>query len=188
MATYGTTALWALRKLTGGSLVSDVDAGFDALAEDVAPLLTPYSAGLLSARPVSTVGTPGIAGRSFFATDTQVLYRDIGTGWLPVGGSQTLIERTSTSSTFALSDSYSIITLTNASAITVTVPANATVAFPVGTVIDLIQGGAGQVTIAAAGGVTVRSFQSRVNLAGQYAAGSLVKKDTNTWDLVGNLA
>jgi hypothetical protein len=43
------------------------------------------SAGLLSARPVSTPGTPGISGRRYYATDTGVEYRDTGTGWLALG-------------------------------------------------------------------------------------------------------
>jgi hypothetical protein len=44
------------------------------------------SAGLLSARPTSTPGTPGIPGRKFYATDTGVEYRDTGTGWVVTGG------------------------------------------------------------------------------------------------------
>ncbi len=37
--------------------------------------------GLLSARPTSTVGTPGKKGRYYYATDAEILYRDNGTGW-----------------------------------------------------------------------------------------------------------
>lgn len=81
MATFTTTAKHALRRLTGANVISDIDAGFSALADDVDALLTPYSSGLLSARPVSTVGTPGKAGRRYFATDTSLEYIDLGTSW-----------------------------------------------------------------------------------------------------------
>lgn len=43
------------------------------------------SAGLLSARPVSTPGSPGISGRRYYATDTGVEYRDTGTSWVALG-------------------------------------------------------------------------------------------------------
>jgi hypothetical protein len=82
---FTTTTKWALRKLTGASLVNDIDAGFEALAEDIDAKLTPYDAGLLAARPTSTSGSPGKAGRTYRATDTGVIYLDTGTGWLPVG-------------------------------------------------------------------------------------------------------
>jgi hypothetical protein len=43
------------------------------------------SSGVLSARPTSTPGTPGISGRRYYATDTGVEYRDTGTGWIALG-------------------------------------------------------------------------------------------------------
>lgn len=82
---FTTTTKWALRRLTGGSLVSDVDAGFTALADDVDAKLTPYSAGLLASRPVSTPGSPGIAGRVYYVTEFGLEFRDTGTGWALIG-------------------------------------------------------------------------------------------------------
>jgi hypothetical protein len=68
--------------------------------------------------------------------------------------------QTGTTYTFQLSDSYNrMVTLDNASAITATVPTNASVAFEIGAVINFMQKGAGQVTIAPAGGVTLRANQ-----------------------------
>jgi hypothetical protein len=80
---FTTTAKWALRRLTGSSLVSDIDAGFSALADDIDPLLTPYSAGVFASRPVSTPGSPGKSGRFYKATDLTppAYYVDNGTGW-----------------------------------------------------------------------------------------------------------
>ena len=60
----------------------------------------------------------------------------------------------------SLADAGSVIEATSASPVTITVPANASVAFPVGTIIEVLQYGAGQVTIAPASGVTLRTASS----------------------------
>lgn len=96
--------------------------------------------------------------------------------------------QTGTAYTLRLVDNNQLVTLNNASAITLTIPTNATVAFPIGAQIPIIQLGAGQVTVAAAGGVTLESFSSLVKLSGQYADGRLWKIGTNTWVLTGRLA
>lgn len=46
-----------------------------------------YGQGTLAARPTSSVGTPGVQGRVYFATDQSpmTLYYDYGTGWQSVG-------------------------------------------------------------------------------------------------------
>jgi len=50
--------------------------------------------------------------------------------------------------TFVLADgNNTLVTLSNASANTVTIPPNSSVAFPVGTVLNFAQTGAGQTTI-----------------------------------------
>jgi len=80
-----------------------------------------------------------------------------------------------------------MVTLSNASAITLTVPANSSVAFPVNTRIDLLQYGAGQVTVAAGAGVTIYSKGSALKMSAQYAGATLWKKATDTWVLVGDI-
>jgi hypothetical protein len=83
LPTFTTTAKYALRRLTGSNVISDIDAGFSALADDTDALLTPSTSGTLAARPTSTVGTPGKLGRTYMATDQTPprLFRDNGTGW-----------------------------------------------------------------------------------------------------------
>ena len=93
----------------------------------------------------------------------------------------------SDSATFALTDANTWQKCTKGTAMTLTVPANATVAFPVGTEIDIYQQGAGQVTVAAAGGVTIHSAFGNLKIAAQYTGASLKKSDTDVWELVGNL-
>lgn len=96
--------------------------------------------------------------------------------------------QTGTTYTLALGDAGGLVTLSNAGAITLTVPTNASVAFPVGTQIFLRQIGAGQVTVAAAGGVTLQSYNSNLKITGQHAGCSLIKEATNTWSVQGNLS
>lgn len=92
-----------------------------------------------------------------------------------------------TTYTLALSDDNKMITLNNASAITLTVPLNATIALPLGYTVGLFQLGAGQVTVAAEGGVTIRSLVG-LKLSAQYAPASLTKIAANLWALSGSLA
>jgi hypothetical protein len=96
--------------------------------------------------------------------------------------------QTGTTYTLALADGGKLVTLSNASAVTLTVPTNASVAFPVGTSVLLAQLGAGQVTVAPAGGVTVNSRGAALKIAGQYGAATLVKTATDTWFLTGDTA
>lgn len=79
MATFGTTLKHALRVLQGTSLVSEIDAGFEALADDLDAIIAVDDQGTVV--PVSTLGAPGKKGRYYFKTDTGQLFRDNGTGW-----------------------------------------------------------------------------------------------------------
>lgn len=99
-----------------------------------------------------------------------------------------LVTDATTTRTLALSDNGSYIRFTSGSATTCTVPLNSSVAFPTGSEIVLFQGGAGQVTIAATGGVTINSKDGNLNLTGQYSSATLKKVSTDTWDLIGDLS
>tara|TARA_R110000803_G_scaffold95536_1_gene163599 strand:+ start:1230 stop:1814 length:585 start_codon:yes stop_codon:yes gene_type:complete len=95
--------------------------------------------------------------------------------------------QTGTTYTTVLADQSKLVTLNNGSAITLTIPANSSVAYPIGTKIDLAQLGAGQVTVAGAGGVTVNATPT-LKLRAQYSAATCIKIATDTWLLVGDLA
>ena len=95
--------------------------------------------------------------------------------------------QTGTTYTLVIGDAGKLVTLSNASAITLTIPANASVAFAVGTVIDLLQLGAGQVTVAITSD-TLSSSSGNVKLTGQYSAASIVKTAATTWVLFGDIA
>ena len=90
--------------------------------------------------------------------------------------------QTGTTYTLVLTDAGKQVTLNNASAVTLTVPANATVAFAVGAKIQLINLGAGVVTVAGTGAATI--YNSTLDLSlNQYAVATLYKTATDTWVL-----
>ncbi len=101
------------------------------------------------------------------------------------GSAPTVNAQSGTTYTPVLGDANNRITLNNASAITLTIPTNASVAFPVGTGIDLIQLGVGQVTVVAAGGVTLNHTPGP-KLRVQYSGGSLIQVSANNWVFVGD--
>lgn len=103
------------------------------------------------------------------------------------GAGTTANAQTGTTYELVLSDAGKLVTLDNASAIALTIPANASVAFPVGTVINLLQLGAGQVTVGITSD-TLTSSGAKTKLTGQYSAATLVKTGTTAWTLFGDIA
>jgi hypothetical protein len=96
--------------------------------------------------------------------------------------------QTGTSYTTVLGDDGKLITCDNAAAITLTIPPNGTVAYGIGTQLNIMQLGAGQVTITPGAGVTIRSAGSKLKSKEQYAVATCVKIASDTWVAVGNLA
>jgi hypothetical protein len=95
--------------------------------------------------------------------------------------------QTGTTYTLALADASSkLVELSNTSSITVTVPVNSSVAFPVGSQIVLLQTNTGQVTVVGAGGVTINANPG-LKLRAQWSSATLIKRDTNTWVLIGDV-
>ena len=92
-----------------------------------------------------------------------------------------------TTYTFVSSDAGKLVTASNGSAQTYTVDTHANQAMDTGTAITVIGIGAGKVTLAAAGGVTINSVDSEKAINGQHASVTLIKTDTNVWQLIGNL-
>jgi hypothetical protein len=92
--------------------------------------------------------------------------------------------------TLSLSDQAGTVYSNQAVANTLTVPPNSGaggVPFPIGTVIRVIQIGAGQTTLTPGAGVTLVA-RIGLKLAGQYAVGFLYKVSVNTWVAYGDLA
>jgi 3D (Asp-Asp-Asp) domain-containing protein len=92
-----------------------------------------------------------------------------------------------TSYTLILGDTGTVVEVNAASAVNVTVPPNSSVVFPVGAMVQLRQYGAGQITVVAGSGVTIRSRDGDLKLTGQYSEAVLTKRATNEWILSGDL-
>jgi hypothetical protein len=92
-----------------------------------------------------------------------------------------------TSCTLELADNGNVVRRTNGTNNIVTIPPNSSVPFPVETQIDLLCRGAGEMVITPDLGVTLVSFENRNTLAGNGAAATLVKEDTDIWHLFGNI-
>ncbi len=90
--------------------------------------------------------------------------------------------------TLVLTDDGKLVTMSVAGANTLTIPPNSSVAFPVGTQITITQIGAGQTTITAGAGVTINSADSYLNLRVQYSSCTIIKRATDTWLCIGDLA
>jgi hypothetical protein len=102
--------------------------------------------------------------------------------------------QTGTTYTFVLADADNkLVTASNAAAQTYSIPTNATTAFPIGTQLNIIQIGAGQVTVQAASSGTTTVVSTGATSASpkcraQYSAMTLIKRDTDSWYAVGDIA
>jgi len=96
--------------------------------------------------------------------------------------------QTGTTYTLVLADATKVVECNNGSAIALTVPPNSGVAFAVGAQIVIVQQGAGQITVTPGSGVTLRSASSKLKLTGQYSAATIIKRATNEWYVIGDLA
>ena len=88
--------------------------------------------------------------------------------------------------TTALSDAGACILVNASSAATLTIASYATVNYTIGTTIDVIQRGTGQVTITGMSGVTVNSasgFKTRT----RYSGVTLVNVSNDSWIIIGDL-
>ena len=95
--------------------------------------------------------------------------------------------RQTASYTLVLSDADKLVEMNVGSANNLTIPLNSSVAFPTGTQILLAQYGAGQTTIVATSGVTVRSNGGKLKLNVQYSGATLIKIGTDEWYLFGDI-
>jgi hypothetical protein len=103
----------------------------------------------------------------------------------------TINPQTGSTYTLALSDSYQVlVTQNNASANAIKIPTNATAAIPVGSVVTILNIGAGLCTISAVTSGTTTVLSAGATPAaptlGQYKSVALMKTATDTWYVVGS--
>jgi hypothetical protein len=73
------------------------------------------------------------------------------------------------------------------SPLTLTIPEDATLDFPIGTSIDILQTGAGQVTIAPVSGTVTVNATPGLKLRTTWSSCTLFKRAANTWVVYGDL-
>lgn len=105
----------------------------------------------------------------------------------------TINAQTGTTYTSVLTDSYQVlVTMSNASANSFKIPTNASVAHPIGTVITVMNIGAGLTTISAVTPATTTVLSVGATAASptlvQYRSAACIKTGTDTWYVVGGVA
>jgi hypothetical protein len=138
--------------------------------------------------PTGPIGATGATGPSGATGPTGATGASGATG---AGGVEAVNAQVGTTYTFVLTDRDDLVTASNGSAQTYTIPLNSSVAFPTGSLVNLIQIGAGQVTVQGAGGVTVLSTGATAatpKTRAQYSVLTLIKAGTDTWYATGDVA
>lgn len=138
--------------------------------------------------PTGPVGATGPTGPSGATGPTGATGPSGATG---AGGVEAVNAQTGTTYTFVLTDRDDLVTASNSSAQTYTIPLDSSVAFPIGSLVNLIQIGTGQVTVQGAGGVTVLSTGATAatpKTRARYSVLTLIKAGTDSWYATGDIA
>jgi hypothetical protein len=97
-------------------------------------------------------------------------------------------QKTSSYTLSSLTERDDLIEMGSASALTLTIPTDATLNFPIGTSIDILQTGAGQVTIAPVSGTVTVNATPGLKLRTTWSSCTLLKRAANTWVVFGDLS
>ena len=97
-----------------------------------------------------------------------------------------IVQKTAAYTLSELTERDSLIEVSSATGVTLTIPPASAVDYPIGTSIDILQTGAGQVTVAAGAGVTVNATPG-LKLRTTWSSATLFKRAANTWVVFGDL-
>ena len=160
-----------LSEATPGTLSIDTSITATKASVDLkAPINAPTFTGLV------TVAASGVA----FTDGTQTLEG--------VPSRTPIIQKTGSYTLSALTERDDLIEMGSSSALTLSIPTDATLNFPIGTSLDILQTGTGQVTIAAVTpGTTTVNATPGLKLRTQWSSATLFKRAANTWVVFGDL-
>lgn len=178
-------------------VISD-ETGSGSLVFGSSPTISTPTLTLRTGSPLTNQGDVTLSATGGFITLNN---GSVTQTYVSTDGTQTLTNKTLTAPAINLStnaittttyipvlaDNGKLVTLNNAGAITLTVPTNTSVSYATGAQINILQLGAGQVTVVGDTGVTVYATPG-AKLRAQYSAATLIKLDTNTWLLTGDLS
>ena len=102
-------------------------------------------------------------------------------------GDATDLVTTLSNYTIAKTDAGKTLNVDSSSDVTITVPLNSSVPFIKGQKVEVVRNGSGNVIFEGASGVTINSKFMNKKISAQYSGAVLVKIDTNTWLLIGDL-
>ena len=185
-----------IKTVNSNSLLGSGDVAVQATLVSGTNIKTINSTSLLgsgdiSVAPATGINATAIADGSVTSTEFQYINSLTSNAQTQIDSKTNKLittNRQTASYTLVLSDADKLVETNVASANNLTVPLNSSVAFSTGTQILLAQYGAGQTTIVATSGVTIRSNGAKLKLNAQYSGATLIKIDTNEWYLFGDIA
>jgi hypothetical protein len=126
------------------------------------------------------------------ATDVQAALAEVdseksATGHTHSGTTVVVGNRQTASYTLVLTDAGKVVEMEKAEANLLTVPPNASVAFPVGTVLEVMQYGAGPTIITPGAAVTLRSPGGKLAILSQYGSAFLRQIAADEWAVRGDM-
>ena len=152
--------------------------------------LLPYwsGVGVMATTPLSAAARNLLAGASVAAMRSVLGLGTLDeyTAFIQDLDTRVPINAVSTSRSVVLGDAGKMIEVNSVSPVTITVPDAATEDFPVGSVLQIVAFGTGDVLIAADVGVVIRSPTPARSLP-QYGSATLIKRAADDWYLFGDL-
>jgi hypothetical protein len=185
-----------IKTVNSNSLLGSGDVAVQATLVSGTNIKTINSTSLLgsgdiSVAPATGINATAIADGSVTSTEFQYINSLTSNAQTQIDAKTNKLivtNRQTASYTLVLSDADKLVETNVASANNLTVPLNSSVAFATGTQILLAQYGAGQTTIVATSGVTIRSNGGKLKLNARYSGATLVKIAENEWYLFGDIA
>jgi hypothetical protein len=189
------TSITAGTGLSGGTITTSGTIAIDtATTVDVSTAQTLTNKTLTTPTLTLSTTTNSAEGRiAWDSTNDKIIMGDGSSTKEFASSTLAFNAQTGTTYTFVLADKDKLVTASNGSAQTYAIPTNASVAYPIGTQINIIQIGAGQVTINAvtSGTTTVASAgatSAAPKLRAQYSSATCIKANTDLWYVVGDIS